>query len=91
MVEKIDSRIPVANEKGAKTTIGQRVSAIILNGLEFTDDRLYLFKVTHGHTNWFSNLGGSTSWSCFRKKILKGGASQMHAFCHLLKSTPTFL
>ena len=43
LVEKIDSRIPVSKEKGAKTTMGQRVAAMILNGLGFTDDRLYLF------------------------------------------------
>ena len=43
LIEKIDSRIPVSKEKGAKTTMGQRVAAMILNGLGFTDDRLYLF------------------------------------------------
>ncbi len=43
LVEKIDSRIPVSKEKGAKVTMGQRVAAMILNGLGFTDDRLYLF------------------------------------------------
>lgn len=43
LVEKINSRIPVSKEKGAKTTMGQRVAAMILNGLGFTDDRLYLF------------------------------------------------
>jgi transposase len=43
LVEKIDSRIPVSKDKGAKVTMGQRVAAMILNGLGFTDDRLYLF------------------------------------------------
>lgn len=43
LVEKIDSRLPVSKEKGAKVTMGQRVAAMILNGLGFTDDRLYLF------------------------------------------------
>lgn len=43
LVEKIDSRIPVSKNKGAKATMGQRVAAMILNGLGFTDDRLYLF------------------------------------------------
>ena len=43
LVEKIDARIPVSKEKGAKVTMGQRVAAMILNGLGFTDDRLYLF------------------------------------------------
>lgn len=43
LVEKIDARIPVSKEKGAKVSMGQRVAAMILNGLGFTDDRLYLF------------------------------------------------
>ena len=43
LVEKIDQRLPIAKEKGAKITMGERVSAMILNGLGFIDDRLYLF------------------------------------------------
>lgn len=43
LIAKIDKRIPVSKEKGAKLTIGQRVAAMILNGLGFMDDRLYLF------------------------------------------------
>ena len=39
--KQIDKLIPMT--KGAKTTMGQRASAIILNGLGFIDDRLYLF------------------------------------------------
>jgi transposase len=41
IVEEIDKLIPLQNK--AKTTIGQRVSAMILNGLGFVDDRIYLF------------------------------------------------
>ena len=43
LTEKIDRRIPVSHEKGAKITMGQRVTAMIMNGLGFVDDRLYLF------------------------------------------------
>ena len=43
LIEKIDKRIPLSKEKGAKLTIGQRVAAMILNGLGFMDDRLYMF------------------------------------------------
>ena len=43
LIEKIDARIPISKEKGAKVSMGQRVAAMILNGLGFTDDRLYLF------------------------------------------------
>ena len=41
IVDEIDRLLPL--EAKAKTTIGQRVAAMILNGLGFVDDRLYLF------------------------------------------------
>ncbi len=43
LIEKIDQRIPVSKEKGARLTIGQRIAAMLLNGLGFMDDRLYMF------------------------------------------------
>jgi transposase len=42
IIEKIDKRLPVSKEHGAILTIGQRVSAMILNGLGFLNDRLYM-------------------------------------------------
>jgi transposase len=42
IIDKIDQRLPVSKEHGAIVTIGQRVSAMILNGLGFLNDRLYL-------------------------------------------------
>lgn len=41
IVEEIDKHMPMT--QGAKTTHGQRAMAMILNGLGFMDDRLYLF------------------------------------------------
>jgi transposase len=41
LVEEIDKKLPMT--KGARTTHGQRALAMILNGLGFMDDRLYLF------------------------------------------------
>ncbi|HLP34791.1 MAG TPA: IS1634 family transposase [Amoebophilaceae bacterium] len=41
LVQEIDKKLPMT--KGAKTTHGQRALAMILNGLGFMDDRLYLF------------------------------------------------
>ena len=41
IVEKIDNHMPMT--QGAKTTHGERAMAMILNGLGFMDDRLYLF------------------------------------------------
>jgi len=42
LVEKIDRLLPLNTEKGVITTNGQRVSAMIMNGLGFMNDRLYM-------------------------------------------------
>ena len=42
IVEKLDARLPVLSEKGAIVTMGERVLGMILNGLGFTNDRLYM-------------------------------------------------
>lgn len=42
IINKIDQRLPVSKKHGSIVTIGQRVSAMILNGLGFLNDRLYL-------------------------------------------------
>lgn len=43
LIQKIDQRLPVSFQKGSKVSMGQRLSAMILNGLGFIDDRLYIF------------------------------------------------
>ena len=43
LVEKIDKQIPLCADKGSKVSMGQRVAAMILNGLGFMDTRLYMF------------------------------------------------
>ena len=43
LISKVDARLPLSLNKGVKTTIGQRVSAMILNGLGFINTRLYMF------------------------------------------------
>jgi transposase len=43
LVEKIDKRLPLSKEKGAKLGMGHRVLGMILNALGFMDQRLYLF------------------------------------------------
>ena len=40
LIKKIDQRLPLAKPK---TIMGQRVAAMIFNGLGFVDDRLYMF------------------------------------------------
>lgn len=49
IIEKIDQRIPVSKSHGAIVTMGERVAAMILNGLGFLNDRLYL------HPNFFED------------------------------------
>jgi len=41
--DRIDKRLPVAKEKGACVTMGERVTAMILNAIGFIDTRLYMF------------------------------------------------
>ena len=43
LIDKINARLPVSKNKGSKVCMGKRLAAMILNGLGFTDDRLYLF------------------------------------------------
>lgn len=43
LIKKVDIRLPVSSNKGSKVSMGQRLSAMILNGLGFIDDRLYMF------------------------------------------------
>ena len=43
VIRQVDKLLPVAMDKGAKVTMGQRAAAMILNGLGFIDDRLYMF------------------------------------------------
>ncbi len=48
-IEKIDKLLPIAKEKGAKATIGERVTAMIYNALGFMDNRLYMFSSFLSH------------------------------------------
>lgn len=43
LIQQIDKHLPVSAEKVAKISMGERVAAMILNGLGFIDDRLYMF------------------------------------------------
>jgi transposase len=43
LVEKIDDLMPISKSMGAKVTMGERVAAMILNGLGFVNNRLYMF------------------------------------------------
>ena len=43
LINLIDKILPIDHKKGAKISMGQRVAGMILNGLGFVDNRLYMF------------------------------------------------
>ena len=43
MIPFIDKRLPLKEGCGSKVTMGERVAAMIYNGLGFIDTRLYIF------------------------------------------------
>lgn len=43
LMDMIDQRLPLSPDKGVHISMGKRVAAMILNGLGFMDDRLYMF------------------------------------------------
>jgi transposase len=43
LIDKIDQILPLSQDNGVKATMGQRVAAMILNGLGFINNRLYIF------------------------------------------------
>ena len=43
LIEKMDARLPISEKKGSKVSMGKRLAAMLLNGLGFVDDRLYMF------------------------------------------------
>lgn len=43
LIDKIDRYLPVSKRHGAKVTRGECVGSMVLNGLGFIDDRLYMF------------------------------------------------
>jgi transposase len=43
LIEQVDKRIPLSENHGSHVTMGERMAAMILNGLGFIDDRLYMF------------------------------------------------
>tara|TARA_B100000745_G_C20137847_1_gene390041 strand:+ start:164 stop:1777 length:1614 start_codon:yes stop_codon:yes gene_type:complete len=42
VIERIDAMLPVSSSKGSKVSHGERVAAMIINGLGFVDQPLYL-------------------------------------------------
>ena len=49
LIERIDKRMPISKAKGAKVTMGERISAMVFNAIGFIDSRLYMFPDFLGH------------------------------------------
>ncbi|TSJ80172.1 DUF4277 domain-containing protein [Cardinium endosymbiont of Dermatophagoides farinae] len=78
IVNEINKRIPLTN--GAKTTHGQRVSAMILNGLGFMNDRLYLFPKFLANKPVSKLLGGDVCASDFNDDALGRCLDAIHEY-----------
>lgn len=80
LVKRIDERIPVSERKGARTTMGQRVSAMILNGLGFIDDRLYMFPEFLGNKPVDRLLGEGLCAEDFNDDALGRALDRIHEY-----------
>jgi transposase len=78
IVEEIDKLIPL--QAKAKTTIGQRVAAMILNGLGFVDDRLYLFPKFLENKPVSRLLGNNLIASDFNDDCIGRGLDEIHNY-----------
>lgn len=78
IVDEIDKLIPLQGK--TKTTVGQRVAAMILNGLGFVDDRLYLFPKFLENKPVSRLLGGDLIASDFNDDSLGRGLDEIHAY-----------
>ena len=78
----IDKQIDklISMTKGAKATMGQRASAIILNGLGFIDDRLYLFPKFLENKPVAKLLGENLQASNFNDDTLGRFLDKVHAY-----------
>lgn len=77
LVEKIDKRLPLNKPK---TTMGQRVAAMILNGLGFIDDRLYMFPEFLGNKPVDRLFRGDVKAEYFNDDALGRCLDDIHAY-----------
>ena len=80
LVQKIDAKLPVSLNKGAKVTIGQRVAAMIINGLGFMNTRLYMFPEFLENKPVDRLLGNGLVATDFNDDILGRGLDVIHEY-----------
>lgn len=79
-IERIDKMIPIAKEKGAKATIGERTAAMIYNALGFIDSRLYMFSEFLSHKPVKRLLGTHLSSEHFTDDALGRCLDQIYEY-----------
>lgn len=78
IAKQIDKLLPMTNR--AKTTMGQRASAMILNGLGFIDDRLYMFPKFLENKPVAKLFGADLKASDFNDDALGRFLDEVHAY-----------
>lgn len=76
--KEIDKRMPMT--QAAKTTYGQRAMALILNGLGFMDDRLYMFPKFLANKPVARLFGASVNANDFNDDALGRFLDAIHAY-----------
>ena len=76
--KQIDKLMPMTG--GARTTNGQRATAMILNGLGFMDDRLYLFPKFLENKPVTKLLGAGLSYKDFNDDALGRFLDRVHEY-----------
>lgn len=70
IMDKIDAKLPISKQHGSKVSMGKRVGAMILNGLGFIDDRLYMFPLFMANKPVERLLGENLAPACFNDDAL---------------------
>jgi transposase len=78
IAKQIDRLMPMTN--GANTTMGQRATAMILNGLGFIDDRLYMFPKFLENKPVAKLFGADLTASDFNDDALGRFLDEVHAY-----------
>ena len=79
-IERIDNLLPISLQKGAKATMGERITAMIYNALGFIDNRLYMFSEFLSHKPVQRLLGEHLTAQDFTDDALGRCLDQIHEY-----------
>lgn len=80
LIEKIDKLLPLNSGKGVITTNGQRVSAMIMNGLGFMNDRLYMVQEFYNDLSMEKLFSGDVKAENFNDDALGRALDAIHEY-----------